>query len=48
MTATATAPTVGQTKLRFRLSNDVLRHASSGPTAVRIRSSSATGIATRL
>jgi len=45
---TAPAPMVGHMKLRFRLSKEVLRHASKGPTAVRIRSSSATGIATRL
>ena len=46
--ATATAPMAGHMKLRFRLSSEVLRQASSGPTAVSIRSSKATGIATRL
>ena len=48
MSPTATEPIVGNRKLRFRLSIDVLRHASSGPTAVSSISSSATGTATRL
>ena len=46
--ATAIAPRVGHRKLRFRLSRDVLRHASSGPTAVSNRSNIVTGMATRL
>src|SRR5512146_1561810 len=46
--ATPHAPTVGHRKLRFRLSSDVRRHASSGPTAVRNSSSSVVGTITRL
>ncbi len=38
----------GHMKLRFRLSTDVLRHASKGPTAVSSKSSKATGMFTRL
>src|SRR5215813_12316797 len=45
---TATAPTVGQRKLRFKLSSEVLRHASSGPTAVSSSSNNVTGTATLL
>src|SRR6266496_1378277 len=44
----ATEPMNGNRKLRFRLSTEVLRQASSGPTAVSSRSNSATGTATRL
>src|SRR4051812_28906385 len=47
-TPTAAAITIGTVKLRFRLPRDVLRHASSGPTPVRMSSSSPTGIITRL
>src|SRR5579864_7404430 len=36
--------TTGQPKLRFRLSPEVLRHASNGPTPVRNRIASPTGI----
>src|SRR6516162_5046102 len=46
--ATASAPTDGHMKLRFRLSSEVLPQASNGPTAVRISNSRATGIFTRL
>ncbi len=38
----------GQPKLRFRLSSEVLRHASSGPTPVRNKSSKPMGIFTLL
>src|SRR4051794_12398470 len=38
----------GQPKLRFRLSVEVLRHASSGPTPVRNKSSKPIGILTLL
>src|SRR5947207_9500263 len=44
----ASAPSAGHRKLRFRLSTEVLRHASSGPTAVSSKSSNATGTFTRL
>src|SRR5207247_6853318 len=44
----ARAPTVGHKKFRFRLSNDVLRQASRGPTAVSNRRRSATGMLTLL
>src|ERR1700693_2508157 len=44
----AIAPSAGHRKLRFKLSIEVLRHASSGPTAVRSKSSNATGTLTRL
>src|SRR6516225_7372023 len=46
--ATASAPTDGHMKLRFRLSSEVLPQASNGPTAVRISNSRATGMFTRL
>ena len=39
MPPTATEPIAGNRKFRFRLSMEVLRHASNGPTAVRSRSS---------
>src|SRR5258708_14297867 len=45
---TARAPTGGKGKFRGRLSRDVLRHASSGPTAVRNNKSSANGTITLL
>src|SRR5579863_6933327 len=45
---TATAPRAGQRKLRFRLSSEVLRQASKGPTAVSKSSSKATGTITLL
>src|ERR1700688_3687812 len=38
----------GQPKLRFRLSSEVLRHASSGPTPVRNKSNKPMGIFTLL
>src|SRR5208282_879974 len=44
----ATEAMAGKRKLRFRLSSEVLRQASSGPTAVSSIRSSATGTATRL
>ena len=47
-TAAATAATVGHRKFRFKLSSDVLRHASSGPTAVSSNSSIVMGSITRL
>src|SRR5512138_3382921 len=47
-TATTTAPTNGHMKLRRRLSTEVLRHASSGPTAVSSNKSRATGTFTLL
>ena len=47
-TPTAKPPIVGHKKLRFRLSVDVLRQASSGPTAVSNKRSKATGTATLL
>src|SRR5580704_18825570 len=46
--ATVSAPSAGNLKLRLKLSIEVLRQASSGPTAVSSRSSKATGIFTRL
>src|SRR4051794_8521037 len=46
--ATASERTVGINKLRRMLSTDVLRHDSSGPTAVNSRSSIATGTFTLL
>src|SRR5579862_6425453 len=42
------APSAGHKKLRFKLSSDVLRHASNGPSAVSSSNSNATGIFTRL
>src|SRR5579863_10204914 len=45
---TASAPTAGHRKLRFRLSSEVLRQASSGPTAVNSRRSKETGTITLL
>src|SRR6266849_9755343 len=45
---TAIAPNAGHRKLRLRLSMEVLRHASNGPTAVSSKSSNATGTLTRL
>src|ERR1700756_1629080 len=47
-TPTTSAPIDGHKKLRFKLSSEVLRHASSGPTAVSNRSKRATGMATLL
>src|SRR5580704_13715892 len=44
----ARAPIAGHRKFRFKLSTDVRRQASSGPTAVSRRSSNATGMFTRL
>src|SRR6266849_2362023 len=41
-------PNAGHRKLRLRLSNEVLRQASSGPTAVSNKSRRATGTATLL
>src|SRR5512146_753735 len=46
--AVTAAASAGMEKLRFRLSNEVLRQASSGPTAVSKSSSRATGTLTRL
>src|SRR5579863_7536336 len=43
---TAKAPSAGQRKLRFRLSSEVLRQASSGPTAVNKSKRSETGTIT--
>src|SRR5580704_8181314 len=44
-----TAPTrSGHTKFRFKLSIEVLRHASNGPTPVRNKSASPMGIITLL
>src|SRR5437879_260748 len=43
-----TAPTQGHMELRFRLSNDVLPHASSGPMVVTTIRTSARGNETRL
>src|ERR1700686_5551882 len=48
MPPTASAPNAGKRKLRLMLSMEVLRHANSGPTAVKSKSSRATGTATRL
>src|ERR1700681_888776 len=48
MPPTARAPTAGKRKFRLRLSTEVLRHASNGPTAVSSKSNKATGTATRL
>src|ERR1035441_9531845 len=48
MSPTATEPMAGKRELRFRLSTEVLRQASSGPTAVSSIRRSATGMATRL
>src|SRR6266568_4210532 len=42
------APTAGQVKLRLKLSREVLRHASSGPSAVSSNRNRATGMATLL
>src|SRR2546425_9587224 len=47
-TPIASAPRAGHRKLRFRLSTEVLRQESSGPTAVSNKSSNATGTFTRL
>src|SRR5438067_7696375 len=47
-TTVATVSTVGIRKLRLMLSTDVLRHASSGPSAVSSNSNIAIGISTRL
>src|SRR5208282_6402336 len=48
-TAPATIPIPsGQAKLRFSASNEVLRHASSGPTPVRNSRNSAIGMFTLL
>src|SRR3954463_10475566 len=47
-TPTARPETSGIVKLRIRLPKEVLRQASSGPTPVRMSSSSPTGIITRL
>src|SRR5512142_1601588 len=47
-TATATATIVGMRKLRFRLSSDVFRQASSGPTAVSSSRNIAIGTLTLL
>src|SRR5579859_6729415 len=46
--ANTTVTTVAVKKLRFRLSIEVLRQASSGPTAVRMSSSMAIGMLTLL
>src|SRR5580704_7250111 len=43
-----TPPSKGHAKFRFRASNDVLRHASKGPTPVNKRRNSAMGIFTLL
>src|SRR5580704_8340887 len=49
MTAPPMTPTIkGHAKFRFRLSTEVLRHASSGPTPVRKRRSSPIGMFTLL
>src|ERR1700690_2607516 len=48
MRRTATEPMAGNKKLRFRLSTDVLRQASSGPTAVSNIRRRANGMAARL
>src|ERR1700690_2694740 len=48
MRPTATAPMAGNKKLPFRLATDVLRQASSGPTAVSNIRDRATGMASRL
>src|SRR3974390_1408143 len=40
--------TVGHRRLRFRLSDEVLRHASSGPTPVRNTRNNPIGTLTRL
>src|SRR5580704_12303950 len=49
MTAPPTTPTInGQAKFRFRLSTEVFRQASSGPTPVRKRSSKPIGMLTLL
>src|SRR5580704_4206847 len=48
MTPSITAIINGQPKLRFKLSVDVLRQASSGPTPVRNSSSRPIGIFTLL
>src|SRR5215813_9374684 len=48
-TTPATSPkTLGHRKLRFKLSVDVLRQASNGPTPVRNRSNRPSGIFTLL
>src|SRR5205085_12220140 len=47
-TAVASAASAGMEKLRFKLSKEVLRQASSGPRAVSRSSSKATGMLTRL
>src|ERR1051326_5573511 len=47
-TMSATVMMVAARKLRFRLSTEVLRHASSGPTAVRKSNSIAIGMLTLL
>src|SRR5579872_3991112 len=44
----ASAPSAGVLKLRFRLSQEVLRHANKGPRAVSRSKSNATGMLTRL
>src|SRR5260370_11741147 len=41
-------PRSGEPKLRFKLSSEVLRQASSGPTPVRKRRNNATGMLTLL
>src|ERR1035438_5301404 len=46
--AVSTARIVGHRKLRFRLSREVLRQASSGPTAVRKIRNNPIGTLTRL
>src|SRR5215472_15862594 len=46
--AATTASTVGTRKFRFRLSSDVCRHASKGPTPVRNTRNSPIGTFTRL
>src|SRR5512142_447583 len=48
MMATATASTAGMVKLRLMLSHEVLRQASSGPTAVSSSKKSVIGVITRL
>src|SRR5262245_40312747 len=48
ITPAASASPLGHKKLRFKLSVEVLRHASSGPTPVRNNSSSPRGIFTLL
>src|SRR5437660_2037973 len=47
-TAASTASSAGMPKLRFRLSSEVLRQASSGPTAVSSSKRIAMGTFTRL